>query len=110
MDAPELLSVDEAAHRLGRGARAVRLMAESGELAAVKRGNVWWLDARSVERRQREPAKRGRRLSPEMAWSVLLLASDAGEQARRVAGEPHQPSRARRWLREHALIDHAPRL
>ena len=110
MDVADLLSVGEAAQRLGRGARAVRLMAESGELAGVKRGNVWWLDARSVERRRRGPAESGRPLSPEMAWSVLLLASGADGQARRVADEPHQPSRARRWLRDHALVDHAPRL
>ena len=97
------MSVDDAAQRLDRSPQAVRLMAASGELDAVKRGNSWWLDARAVERRLREPPRRGRPLSPEMAWSVLFLASKEPELARCVASEPHQPSRARRWLRNNPL-------
>jgi excisionase family DNA binding protein len=107
MDPAALLSIDEAAERLGRSPQAVRLMAASGELDAVKRGHSWWLDARDVERRRREPPARGRPLSPEMAWSVLFLASGDPESAQRVASEAHQPSRARRWLREHPLPAHA---
>ena len=42
--------------------------------------------------------------------AVLLLASGADDEAHRVAGEAHQPSRARRWLRDHGVADHAPRL
>jgi hypothetical protein len=110
MDLATLLSVDEAAEQLGRSPQAVRLMAVSGDLDAVKRGNGWWLDARSVERRRREPPGPGRPLSPAMAWSVLLLASGAPELAGRVASEAHQPSRARRWLRDHPLPEHFPRL
>jgi hypothetical protein len=110
MDLSALLSVDEAADRLGRSPEAVRLMAVSGELDAVKRGHAWWLDARAVERRRRESPGRGRPLSPAMAWSVLLLASGAPELAGRAAGEAHQPSRARRWLRDHPLPEHFPRL
>jgi hypothetical protein len=110
MDIADLLSVDEAAQRLGRSLQAVRLMAMSGELPGMKRGNAWWLDARAVERRRREPPGRGRALSPEMAWSVLLLASGADNEAHRVAGAAHQPSRARRWLRDNGVVDHAPRL
>jgi hypothetical protein len=100
----------EAAERLGRSPQSVRLMAASGDLDAVKRGNGWWLDARSVERRRREQPGRGRPLSPAMAWSVLLLASGAPELAGRVAGEAHQPSRGRRWLRDHPLREHFARL
>jgi excisionase family DNA binding protein len=110
MDLSDLLSIEEAAERLGRSPQAVRLMAASGELDAVKRGSGWWVDRHAVERRRREPPGPGRPLSPEMAWSVVLLASDAPESARRAAGEAHQPSRARRWLRENSLPRHAPRL
>jgi hypothetical protein len=110
MDLPVLLTVEEAAERLGRSPQAVRLMAVSGTLDAVKRGNGWWLDARAVERRRREPPGRGRPLSPAMAWSVLLLASGAPDLAGRAAGEAHQPSRARRWLQNHSLPEHFPRL
>jgi hypothetical protein len=106
MDSSFLLSIDEAAQRLDRSPQAVRLMAASGELDAVKRGNSWWLDARAVERRRREPPRHGRPLSPEMAWSVLFLASEEPELARHVASEAHQPSRARRWLRDNPLPRH----
>jgi hypothetical protein len=110
MDLSALLSVEEAAERLGRSPQAVRLMAVSGDLHAVKRGNGWWLDAHAVERRRREPPARGRPLSPAMAWSVLLLASGAPDLAGRAASEAHQPSRARRWLQDHPLPEHFPRL
>src|ERR1051325_5256334 len=89
-----LLSIDEAAQRLGRSPQAVRQMAASGELDAVRRGRQWWLDERAVERRRREPRGRGRALSPEVAWSVLFLASGDRDRARRVAAErtsPHGP-------------------
>jgi excisionase family DNA binding protein len=105
-----LLSIDEAAQRLGRSPQAVRQMAAAGELDAVKRGHSWWVDARAVERRKRGPRGRGRPLSPAMAWSVLLLAAGDNEGARRVAPEPHHPSRAARWLRGHRLADEAPQL
>jgi hypothetical protein len=110
MDLSAHLSVDEAAERLGRSPEAVRLMAVSGELEAVKRGHTWWLDARAIERRRREPPGRGRPLSPAMAWSVLLLASGAPELAGRAAGAAHHPSRARRWLQDHPLAEYFPRL
>jgi excisionase family DNA binding protein len=103
------ISVREAAEELKVDERAVRLMASAGEIEAVKRGNAWWLDRRSVERRRRQQPGRGRPLSAPMAWSVLLLASGI-----RGPGEPrgkdHRPARARRWLDSHALDDHAPRL
>jgi hypothetical protein len=105
MELPAVLSVEEASERLRRCPQAVRLMAVSGEIDGVKRGNAWWLDSRAVERRRRAPPARGRPLSPEMAWSVLLLASGGDS-----VGKPHHGSRARRWLSEHALADAFPRL
>jgi hypothetical protein len=110
MEMPALMSVDEASELLRRSPQAVRLMAVSGELDAVKRGNAWWLDARAVERRRREPPGSGRALSPAMAWTVLLLASGTPVSAGRALARPHHASRARRWLRDHRLADDFPRL
>jgi hypothetical protein len=102
------ISVRDAADALGVNERAVRFMASAGDIEAVKRGNVWWLDRGSVERRRRQEPGRGRPLSPSMAWTVLLLASDGKIRA----PEPgdHRPARARRWLASHSLADDAPRL
>jgi excisionase family DNA binding protein len=104
------LSVREAAERLGIGPLAVRRHIASGRLDAVKRGRDWWLDARAVERLARERRDGGRPLSPAMAWAVLLLASNEEAAAREVAGRDRYWSRARAWLREHPLVEHAARL
>jgi hypothetical protein len=103
------ISVHEAAAALEIDERAVRLMASAGEIEAVKRGNAWWLDRRSVERRRRQQPGRGRPLSAHMAWSILLLASGI-PGPRDPVGKDHRPARARRWLDSHSLADHAPRL
>jgi hypothetical protein len=103
------ISVHEAAAALEIDERAVRLMASAGEIEAVKRGNAWWLDRRSVERRRRQQPGRGRPLSARMAWSILLLASGI-TGPRDPRGNDHRPARARRWLDSHSLADHAPRL
>lgn len=49
-------------------------------------------------------------MSPAMAWAVLLLASGDESAADRLAGAPRYRARARHWLREHPLGDHADRL
>lgn len=104
------LLVREAAERLGISPIAVRQQIAAGRLPAVKRGRDWWVDARAVERMHRQPAGSGRPLSAPLAWAVLLLASGADEAADRVAGRAQYRSRARSWLREHGLREHAPRL
>lgn len=104
------LSVREAAERLGVSPLAVRRHIASGRLDAVKRGRDWWLDARGVERMARERRGGGRPLSPAMAWAVMLLASGEEAAAREVAGRDRYWSRARAWLREHPLVEHAERL
>jgi excisionase family DNA binding protein len=109
MELAGTISVSEAAELLGVEERAVRLMAASGDVEAIKRGNAWWLDRRAVERRGRLQPGRGRRLSPAMAWSVLLLASGARNGAGPI-GAAHHPARARRWLDTHSLADDAARL
>jgi hypothetical protein len=110
MEFPDLLSVEEASRRLGRSPQAVRLMAASGDVDAIKRGNGWWLAAEAVERRRREPLASGRPLSPDVAWVVLQLASGAPDLASRAARLPHHASRARKWLDRHPLTEHFPRL
>jgi len=105
-----LISVLEAAERLGVSPAAVRQQIASQRLPAVKRGPGWWLDTRAVERLARQPLGRGRPLSPEMAWAVLLLASGDAEAAARAAGRDRYRSRADAWLRDHELVEHAARL
>jgi hypothetical protein len=107
VDVANAIGAREAAELLGLEERAVRLMAAAGDIDAVKRGNAWWVDRRSVERRIRQRPGRGRPLSPAMAWSVLLIAS--GREGERL-GERHHPARARRWLASHSLADDATRL
>src|SRR4051794_34438333 len=109
MELAGVISVSEAAELLGVEERAVRLMAASGDIEGIKRGNAWWLDRRAVERRGRLHPGRGRRLSPAMAWSVLYLASGARNDAGAI-GAKHHLARARQWLDTHSLADDAWRL
>lgn len=103
------MTVQEAAQRLGLSEQAVRQMAASGRIDALKRGNAWWLDARAVERQRRQRPGRGRPLSAPMAWSVLVLASgQPGSDL--LARHDRHGVRARRWLETHALAEYAPRL
>jgi excisionase family DNA binding protein len=105
-----LLTVLEAADRLGVSPAAVRHHIASGRLSAVKRGRSWWLDERLVERMARQSRSSGRALSPDMAWAVLLLASGDDGAAEQAAGRDRYWSRVRAWLRDHSLGEHAPRL
>lgn len=105
-----LLSVREAAERLGVGPVAVRQHIAAGRLPAVKRGRSWWLDERAVQRMVRQRLGGGRPLSPQMAWAVLLLASGDDSAAQDAAGRDRYWSRVRGWLREHSLREHAARL
>jgi excisionase family DNA binding protein len=105
-----LISVQEAAERLGLSAMTVRHHIASGQLPAVKRGGSWWLDARQVERMRRMPSGLGRPLSGEMAWIVILLGSGAEQQAADMAQHDRYISRAKAWAREHPLDLYAPRL
>jgi excisionase family DNA binding protein len=105
-----LLSVREAADRLGVGPVAVRQQIASGRLPAVKRGRSWWLDERAVQRMTRQRPGGGRPLSQAMAWAVLMLASGDDTTAEDMAGRDRYCARMRAWLREHPLREYAPRL
>jgi excisionase family DNA binding protein len=108
MPEPALLSVNEAAERLGVTPVAVRQQIKAGRLPAVKRGRSWWVDQRDVQRSARQPAKSGRPLSPRMAWAVILLASGEPRAAGSIA--PRNPARTTDWLRSHPLYEHASQL
>lgn len=110
MPEPALVSVQEAADRLGLSAMTVRHHVASGRLPAIKRGGAWWIDVRAVERMRREPRDLGRPLSAEMAWAVILLDSGDADGAAVVAGRDRYLSRARAWIRDHPLDRHASRL
>jgi hypothetical protein len=109
MQLERLIPVKDAARRLGISERAVTELAATGRLDALRRGNAWWLDVRSVERRERQRPAGGRPLSPAMAWSVLLLASGS-PASELLASHAHHHSRAAGWLERHPLADHAARL
>lgn len=110
MLAASLLSVREAAERLGVGPAAVRQQIASGRLPAIKRGRDWWLDERAVQRMVGQRVEGGRPLSPAMAWAVLLLASGHESAAESAAGRDRYWSRTRVWLRDHPVAQHGSRL
>ena len=110
MPETHLLSVQEAADRLGVGADAVRQRIASGRLPAMKRGRSWWVNGRAVEQMARQRAGPGRPLSARMAWAALLLASGDEAAAAAVAGRDRYRSRIKAWLEAHPLAEHAARL
>lgn len=110
MDPVSLISVREAADVLGIGPAAVRHKINSGSLPAVRHGRDWQLDERVVRGLARQPAGAGRPLAAEMAWAVLLHASGDPDAADRMLDHPRYRTRARSWLRDHRLPDHAARL
>ncbi len=112
----DLLSIDEAAERMGLHPAHVRRLARTGALPARKVGARWFVGDDAVRERKRLQAPRGRPLSPDMAWVVLGLAdaalrgddgSGAGsdDPAESVAEEPRD-RRARYRLRH--LLAAAP--
>ena len=110
MDERSLVSVQEAAGRLGISPEGVRQHAAAGRLGAVKRGRQWWLDAREVERMDRQRPRGGRALSLDMAWALLLMSSGDFAAAEQAAKHRRYVSRAQDWLASHSLADEAPRL
>ncbi len=72
-----LLSVSEAASRLGISDRRVRQMLERGEMEGQRVGWSWVMDSKVIDAIRRRPEV-GRRWSLEAAWALLQIA--AGEQ------------------------------
>jgi excisionase family DNA binding protein len=79
MFSEDVLTVDEAARRLGVSSRRVRSLLASGRLGGEKLGGTWLVRADSVRRRARTTHRTGGQLTAENAWAALLLAS--GEEA-----------------------------
>lgn len=69
-----VLSINEAAERLGLDAGRVRRLAASGQLDAHKIGGRWLVDERSVARRRASDTRSARPLSPRSAWGLLWAA------------------------------------
>ncbi|MEK7410000.1 MAG: helix-turn-helix domain-containing protein, partial [Actinomycetota bacterium] len=92
-----VLSVSEAAPRLGISDRRVRQMLERGEMKGQRVGRSWVIDSKVIERVRRRPEV-GRRWRPEAAWALLQLAD--GKHPNVSAMEA---SRAKHRLVEHDL-------
>lgn len=102
-----LLSVSDAANRLGVHPSRVRSLVASGVLVGEKLGGIWLIDPASLEGRRREDASAGRPLAPRNAWALLLAAS--GEEL----PEDLSPSaswRIRQALQVYGLGELRPRL
>lgn len=110
MEDRSLISVRDAAARLGVSADAVRKRISAGSLAAERRGRDWSVDRRSVDRLGRQSVGPGRPLSPEMAWAILLVASGDEHAAAGAVHNPRYWSRLRAWLRSHSLAEQASHL
>jgi excisionase family DNA binding protein len=102
-----VVSVAEAAGRLGVSVPRIHQRIADGSLNAQRIGSQWAVDERSLfdvgERRLP-----GRPLSPRSAWAVIALSADDGEAARALA--PNERVRANARLgRLLALGARAPR-
>ena len=114
----DLLSIDEAAARMGLHPAHVRRLVRVGELPGLKIGGRWLVTDDALRSRHRLKAQPGRPLSPAMAWAVLA-AVEAGQRdklgsaAGRSAGGRGEPAGAdapdrRRRYRIRQLLSDAP--
>lgn len=76
---PNLVSVSDAAQRLGISARRVRALAANGRVPARKIANRWFVEADRLSERGRSSGARGRPFSAKHSLGLLYLAS--GEDA-----------------------------
>lgn len=90
-----MLSVREAASRLGVNAQRVRALIAQDRLPAQLVGRTYVLDSGAVAAFARLPRISGRPLSPRTAWSLLEILSRAGER---------EPARGRSQDRLRALL------
>jgi hypothetical protein len=101
----KLVSVADAATRLGLSERRVRALAAKGQVPAQKIANRWFVEVDRLSERRRSAGARGRPFSDRHALGLLFLAS--GE-------DPQWLSAYEKWrLRRYALprlSDLMPRL
>jgi excisionase family DNA binding protein len=91
-----VLTVAQAAARLGVGQEQVRRLIRAGKLRATRVGRTLVLDDDAVEGRARLPIRAGRALAPHVAWAALwqlsgeragwLTAADRSRLSARLAG------------------------
>lgn len=106
----DLLSVPDAARRLGVHPSRVRALLAAGELQGSKLGGHWIVEADSVRRRLDRPRAPGRALEPANAWAALFLASGLAAGGTVAALSPDTRWRIRKLLDEQGLDRLAPRL
>jgi excisionase family DNA binding protein len=70
---PAVMTVAEAAARLGVDTSRVRQLVRAGEIVGERVGGVWLLDGADVARRSGVPPVRGRPLGPPLCWGLLAL-------------------------------------
>lgn len=92
-----MLTVAQAAARLGVGPEQVRRLARSGKLPARKIGRTLVFDDDAVEGRARLPLKAGRALAPRSAWAGLWLLSAADAGWLTAADRSRLRARLRAW-------------
>lgn len=97
-----LMSISEAAGRLGVSPQRVHQLLESGALVGQRPGHEWLIDEADLPRSRRQVG--GRPLSPSSAWALLVYAHDPA-RARALLSAPDR-SRARQRLRELARLRH----
>lgn len=102
----DVLSVSEAAARLGVSQQQVRQLIRSGELEADRLGRAFLVPAGAVERRASQEWPRGRRFAPANAWALLSIAD--GKEAPWLS--PDDRWRVKRYLAGHSLEWLRPRL
>lgn len=95
MHSPNLISVSDAAKRLGLSARRVRALAANGRIPAQKVASRWFVEVDRLSERRRSSGARGRPFSDRHSLGLLFLAS--GE-------DPQWLSAYEKWrLRRYAL-------
>ncbi len=101
-----LISVAEAARRLGVSRARVYALANDGALVGVVAGGTLRITAASVARRGAQQAPTGAPLSSVGAWAVLALASGEPSLLEHVAGNLTAPDRSRALhrLRQYGLL------
>jgi excisionase family DNA binding protein len=102
----DVLSVTEAAARLGVSAQQVRQLIRSGALEAERLGHAFLVPAGAVERRARQQSPPGRRFVPANAWGLLSIADGQGAPWL----SPDDRGRMKRLLAERSLERLRPRL
>lgn len=102
-----MVSVAEAAQRLGVGVPRIHQRIRDGSLRAERLGSQWVVDELSLVRAA-ELKKPGRPLSARSAWALIALSEDDVPALDELAAAEF--SRARSRLRELlSLVDRAPR-